>query len=194
MNPDTTIVRIDEPINSATFQCLLRFSPLDKQQRILRQRIKQNADAMVVGGALARHMLWKAFHIPPDARIAYGEFGKPYLPNYPKAHFNISHSGGYVACAVCDVPVGVDIQEIIPFRPEIAARVCSQTELGEIYASQNPEKQFVRIWVKKECAIKLIGSSIGKEIKELQIPPNMQFWAHEFDNVVIGVCTASLNA
>ena len=43
--------------------------------------------------------------------IAYGEKGKPYLPEFPGLYFSLSHSGDYVALALSCHPVGVDIQE-----------------------------------------------------------------------------------
>ena len=72
MNLDIADVRVDKPINIETFNYLLQFSPPEKQQRILRQRVKRNADTMVIGGALVRYMIWKRFHIPLNALIAYG--------------------------------------------------------------------------------------------------------------------------
>lgn len=161
MTPDIILVRINEPIDSAAFQFLLRFSPPEKQQRILRQRVKQNADTMIVGGALVRHMLWKAFGIPSDARIAYGEFGKPYLTDYPHTHFNISHSGPYVACAVCSVPVGIDVQEIVSYHPDIANRVFNFCEREEIQNSSNVSVGFTKVWTQMESRIKAAGLRIG---------------------------------
>lgn len=36
---------------------------------------------------------------------AVGKHGKPYLANHPKIHYNISHSGEFVICAISGVPV-----------------------------------------------------------------------------------------
>jgi len=73
MNPNICIVKVEEAINERTFYFLMRFAPLEKQERILRQRVKQNADNMLVGAALARHMIWETFQIPLcQQHIAYG--------------------------------------------------------------------------------------------------------------------------
>lgn len=161
-DPVVCFLKVETPIDHPTLQFLLKFSPPEKKQRILRQRVKQNADTMTVGGALARYMLWKNFHIPPDAQIAYGEFGKPYLLDYPEVHFNISHSGQFVACAVADRPVGVDVQMIAEYRSNAAGRVCSEVELAEIVASGNPTAEFTKLWTRKEAYIKWTGESIGR--------------------------------
>lgn len=161
MTPDTIIVQVNKPIDHAVFQYLLQFSPPEKRQYILRQRVKQNADTMAVGGALARYMLWRAFHIPPDVHIAYGEFGKLYLPDYPHAHFNISHSGEYVACAVCDAPIGIDIQKVVAYRPATADRICTPEELKQIEYSKDKGAEFTRIWARKEARAKTTGMGIA---------------------------------
>ena len=38
------------------------------------------------------------------------KYGKAYISNHSDIHFNVSHSGKYVACAIADTPVGVDIE------------------------------------------------------------------------------------
>lgn len=160
------IVQNKVSIDSKTFQFLLQFSPPEKRQRILSQRIKQNADNMVVGGALVRHMLWEKFRIPANASISYGEFGKPYLTDYSETHFSISHSGSFVACAVCDRPVGVDIQEIIAYQYDIAAKVCTHKELQQIEASVDSAAEFTKIWAMKEAKVKAMGSGIWKNLQD----------------------------
>jgi len=162
MNPDICLVKIEEPLDDRTANFLMKFSPPEKHSRILRQRIKRIADTMIVGGALARHMLWKHFSIPPNAQISYGKFGKPYLSDFPQCHFNISHSGQYVVCAVYNAPIGVDIQQIVPYRSDVAIRVFSPAELRQIENSSDPSAEFTRLWTRMEARIKALGIGIGQ--------------------------------
>lgn len=173
-------------LNEETFQFLLQFSPLEKQQRILRQRIVQNALNMVVGGALARYMLWKEWEIKPDARIACEKFGKPYLPDHPNAHFNISHSGQFVVCAVCNTPIGIDVQEIIPYRPDIAKKVCNNTELVQIEAAENRSVEFTKIWTRKEAAVKKSGLGIGCDLS-FEILSSQEIHSIHIENIFISI-------
>lgn len=139
MMPAVCLVKNKEPIDDATFRFLMQIAPPEKRDRILRQRVKQNANNMLVGAALARHIIWKIFRIPLSQQIiAYDPCGKPYLRDYPNAHFNISHSGQYVVCAVADRPVGIDVQVIGKYRPDVATRVCCEEELARIEASSEP--------------------------------------------------------
>lgn len=167
MTPCVYIVKNDKPLDNAAFQFLLQFVPPEKLERILSQRVKQNADNMLVGSALMSHLLFKTFHIPfSKQRIVYGFYGKPHLRDYPDVHFSISHSGIYVACAVADRPVGVDVQMITEYKPNIADRVCSKAELAKIVASNDPAAEFTKIWTRKEAYAKWTGKGIGRIMSE----------------------------
>lgn len=192
MIPDVSIVRINEPINSTTFQYLLRFSPADKQQRILRQRIKQNADTMVAGSALVRYVLRKVFHIPRDAHIAYGEFGKPYLPDYPNVYFNLSHSGQYVVCAVSDRPVGIDIQVIRPYYLDVVRRVYNPRELEQIKNSADPASEFTKLWTKKEAYLKMLGCGLITDIKATAYSTASQMKTLKYENTYLSYISAGI--
>ena len=39
------------------------------------------------------------------------EDGKPFIPGLADIHFNLSHSGDYIACAFSDQEVGLDLRE-----------------------------------------------------------------------------------
>lgn len=189
MEPILYLVRIPKPIEEPTFRFLLQFSPPEKQERILRQRVKQNADAMVVGAALARHMIFQVFHIPlSKQRIAYGPYGKPYLPDYPNAHFNISHSGQYVACAVSDRPVGVDVQEITPYRPDVAKLVCTPEEILQIETSPDPAAEFTTLWTKKEAYGKMMGCGIDPILLDHKGIESVLIKTYPLDNAFLSFC------
>lgn len=101
--------------------------------------------------------------------LAFGEYGKPYLPQYPHVHFNISHCDTGCAVAVADCPVGVDIQDIRPFSWAVAQKVCCPKELAELEKCADRNKLFALIWAIKESYGKLTGEGIRilYEIREL---------------------------
>ena len=92
---------------------------------------------------------------------AYKENGKPYFTDCD-LYFNISHSGDYVACALSDHPVGMDIQKETEYKDRVARRVFSETEYELLQKSENKQKTFCCIWAKKEAAVKLTGGGIGQ--------------------------------
>lgn len=94
-----------------------------------------------------------------EVRLAFGEKQKPYLPDTPHIHFNLSHSGRYALCALSDVPVGCDIEQVREENPRIAVRF-SAAEYADITAQPTPERQrdfFFRYWTLKESYMKAVG-------------------------------------
>ena len=66
--------------------------------------------------------------------IAYGEKGKPYLPEFPGLYFSLSHSGDYVALALSCHPVGVDIQEKRELSDALQMKYFTEEERKSGYA------------------------------------------------------------
>lgn len=110
-----------------------------------------------------------------------GEHGKPCFPAFPAFHYNISHSGDFVVCAVSDRPVGIDIQQISENadRPmKIASHFFSKEEQEALQALRSdPAKNtdstepssdlafctlFTRYWTAREAYIKLNGLGLSE--------------------------------
>ena len=181
MTPEIYLVKVDSPIDENTFQYLLKFVQARKQERILKQKIKQNADNMLVGEILAKIIIKKTFGIDIAKQIFhYTGYGKPYLINSPNVHFNISHSGEYVACAVSNKHIGVDIQKIGEYNPDVARRVCNEQELKQIEDSSDKASEFTKFWTQKEAILKMYGIGIADfEIKNClnnQMVKNVKFY------------------
>lgn len=167
MTPEVCLVKVDAPIEDGVFRYLLGIVQEDRQKRILRHRIKQNADNMLIGDILAKALIKKVFEIPiKNQEFAYTEHGKPYLLDFSHIHFNISHSEEFVLCAVADKKIGVDIQKIRDYKPDLAKRVCCDAEIEHIEGSSDKASEFTRIWTQKEAALKMRGTGIaGGDIK-----------------------------
>ncbi len=75
--------------------------------------------------------------------------------------FNISHSEEYVICVISDKPVGVDIQKIGEYNPDVAKRVCNEKELLEIENSFDKASEFTKLWTQKEAILKMYGIGIA---------------------------------
>lgn len=171
----------------------MQFVPPEKQERIFRQRVKQNADNILIGTVLAKYMLLKTFHIPfSEQHIDYGLYGKPYLRDYPNAHFNISHSGQFVGCAVSKHPVGIDIQEIVYYRRDVAQHICSPNELLQIETSSEPSAEFTKIWTQKEAYLKMLGTGIFKELREVVLLEKSAAQTARYMNIFISVQSSNI--
>lgn len=188
MTPVVYIIKNSKPVDATTFQYLMQFVSEEKKERILRQRIKQNADNMLVGAVLAKYMLLKYFQITfSKQHISYGRYGKPYLHDYPNAQFNISHSGQFVACAISDRPIGVDIQEIVPYHRDVAKRVFSLEELSHIESSPDRSAEFTRLWTQKEAYLKMVGIGFSDRLDETALLKQTKVQTARYMNIFISI-------
>lgn len=101
-------------------------------------------------------------------KMAEGSCGKPYAANFCNFCYSISHSGEWVLCAVDDMDIGADIQEMKPPKMALARRFYSECEykrLLEYEADKDRQAlEFYRMWTAKESCVKLTGSGIGAGI------------------------------
>lgn len=113
-----------------------------------------------------------------DYGIDYGEYnpipvvkgvhGKPQLKEYPHIFHNISHTAGLAACAIGDVPMGIDVEEIRPFSENIIRKVMSEQEKEQFYKLKGEEQTafFFKIWTLKESYVKAGGWGITIPLTE----------------------------
>lgn len=115
-----------------------------------------------------------------DYDIEYIANGKPVYKN-SDIHFNLSHAGNYVVCAVSDKAVGVDIERQRKNVIRVAKRFFTQAECDWI---GDESLKFSRIWTLKEAYAKLTGEGIAGTVSKAE-------FRHEADNginnaVVVG--------
>lgn len=89
--------------------------------------------------------------------------GKPFLPDHPHLHFSISHCQNKVVCALCDAPLGVDLERERPLRAPVASRICSSSESADTPAA------FFSLWTAKEAAVKAVGLGLRFPLRAVEI-------------------------
>lgn len=105
--------------------------------------------------AFAVREVWGWTELPA---LAHGERGKPFFPNCPERHFNLSHTAGLCLCALSEAgPVGADIERVRPRRRELPRYVMTEEELAAFDGSW---EQFYEVWTLKEAYCKFLGGSI----------------------------------
>jgi 4'-phosphopantetheinyl transferase len=114
---------------------------------------------------------------PADVRLEYGEYGKPRASaiHGSAIHFNVSHSGGLAAYAVCrTTDVGIDIEQddggVDP--GELAPTICSAAELRKFQGCPASEQRtmFFRLWTRKEAYLKCLGRGLSMEPDTVEVP------------------------
>jgi 4'-phosphopantetheinyl transferase len=106
--------------------------------------------------------------VPIPYTLQKGKYGKPFLPQSPDLHFNLSHCKGAVLCGTASLPIGVDAEPVTrPCKERVIRRVCTETEQQAIRQADNPNLQFIRFWTLKESFVKAIGIGISYPMQQI---------------------------
>ncbi|MFZ5351497.1 MAG: 4'-phosphopantetheinyl transferase family protein [Bacillota bacterium] len=151
---------------------LLKYISEERKEKI--KKFKNDMDGLrsLLSEAMIRYILIRYYNIENDSiRIKYNHYGKPYIEKYENIHYNISHAGEWVVCAVHDSPVGIDIEKIQIIDIKIAKRFFAPTEYEYIKSSQDYDtlKRFYDIWTLKESFLKALGCGLSKPLNSFSI-------------------------
>ncbi len=158
---------------------------MERQEKVMRTRNEKDQVRILAAGLLLQYAVEQELDrkIPGTSLcIRQKEGGKPYLVDYPQIHFNLSHSGEMVACAIGTIEVGVDIQQLVPVKEKVAARFFTEKEnerLRQCATAKEYEKQFFQYWCRKESYLKLTGEGLGG-IAKLFLPH--EIWEKQLDS------------
>lgn len=136
-----------------------------------------------------------------DAVFKTEKYGKAYISNHENIHFNLSHSGKIVLCAISDREVGVDVEYIDPeIDLNIAKNYFYNSEYENIMKSQNKADEFFRYWVLKESYMKYTGLGMNLQLDSFEImiedkirlkndKENLKFNLFDIENYKIGIAS-----
>ena len=109
--------------------------------------------------------------VPP---VAFGEHGKPFFPDYPSLHFNLSHTDTLVCAALSASPVGIDAQTLITASDAVVRRVLSPAERKLLAEADDKAALFTRFWTQKEAYAKQTGEGLSCGFSSLDFAPCAQ--------------------
>ena len=127
------------------------------------------------------------------------KYGKAYISNHENIHFNISHSGKMVLCAISDKEVGADIEYIDPtIDLNIAKYYFYNSEYENIMNAKNKSEEFFKYWVLKESYMKYTGLGMNLQLDSFEImiedtirlkndKNNLKFNLFDIENYKIGI-------
>lgn len=93
-----------------------------------------------------------------------GPKGKPFFPE-PGCQFSISHSRGLVGCALESVPVGLDIERVRKFSPDVIEKMCTPEE-ALMVSGEDRGSRLTQLWTCKESHMKLTGLGFSQGLQE----------------------------
>lgn len=115
------------------------------------------AQSAALGASRRRREEWLTVRVllhealGPDARIAYFPTRRPYLLE-SSLHLSVSHTHGYVAIALADYPLGMDIELWSPRALRLTPHFLLPDERNLL--PPDPEREAVMLWSAKETAYK----------------------------------------
>lgn len=196
-------VLADAAVFDAAYQMLPRWRK-DKADFYLRasdQRLSVGA------GLLLQRGLADCKLAGQETEVAFGQYGKPYLPNHPEIHFNLSHSGSLAVAVFADTDVGCDIEQVGQADMALAEKFFCAGEYAYLVRQQEGEARdtaFCRLWTLKESFVKATGLGLGKlppDAFEIELLPDGMvnvwqqvdkasygFWGQRGEGMCLGVC------
>ena len=120
---------------------------------------------------------WSRVHQLPINQqpiFLYNDYGAPYIEGGP--HFSISHCKRGIAVAVSENPIGIDIEAIRTFSPELMRKTMNEDEQLRITYSATPDVEFIRFWTQKEALLKLQGTGIISDLHHVLAHVQDVFW------------------
>ena len=155
-------VRIFDRMEECTEEAVQAMLPQVSQQR--REQALRYRHLFGRFCCLKSWLMLSAMHIG-EMEFLYNEHGKPYIEGGP--FFSISHCKEAIAVALDDRPIGIDVESIRRFDPELVTRTMNDSEQALIAASAHPERAFIRLWTQKEAVLKMEGTGI-ESFEQLQ--------------------------
>ena len=172
------------------YQRLYEQASQERKARADRYRRREDALRCLAAEALLRYSLGT------DCRMETAPGGKPFSPDRPDLHFNLSHSGNWAVIAWGEREVGVDVESIRPDTnvQALARRYFSPEEQLYVLKSETDrQRRFFEVWTGKESYVKYLGRGIQMDLKSfsiLSLPQDLRLHRHTLpDGSLLCLCT-----
>ena len=149
---------------------------------------------------LAYRLLCRAlreeYDIDEPPAFTYAPHGKPELafrrPEHAdratgRLHFSLSHCREAVACVIAPHPVGIDVESPRTVAEALVRHTMNAEECRAIAASPRPERAFLRLWTQKEAVLKLLGTGIRGDVKDILCSNEHRLETRETERWVMSV-------
>lgn len=167
------VLKLEEDEYGPGFQeKLINYLPETGKLRV-RDRLNLTSKLQTIAGELlARYSVGQYLGNPQQhIDLIFGKKGKPHISNLSGVHFNISHSGHYVVCAVGPDELGIDVERIRKVNLRVAERFFSASEIHDLMACEEESrmKYFITLWTIKESYLKAIGRGLTQHLNSFTI-------------------------
>lgn len=160
--------KIEEMSETLVMQ-LIDTLPDWRREKALRFKHLAGKRECAVAYQLLQEGLREHYGIEDAPHFVIGEHEKPSLQEHPAIHFNLSHCHTAVLCALCNQPVGVDIERRRECKEALVRHTMNEAEQLLIRTSQDPAMTFTELWTAKEAVVKLTGEGLACNIPDILI-------------------------
>ena len=179
--------RADETVYSRLYALA---SP-ERRSRADQFRRREDALRCVTSDALLRRVLGADY-----SRVTKSPNGKPFLPHRPDFHFNLSHSGNWVAIAWGNSNVGLDVESVChrANMKAVARRFFAEEERQYVFQEEPQQAhRFFEVWTGKESYLKYLGTGLRKDLTSFSVlspePGSNLHWETLPDGSLLCLCT-----
>ena len=130
------------------------------------KRLSLGAGAMLEAALVAEEVT--------DLTMTTGRNEKPRLAHVAGLHFNLSHSGTRVLCAISDHEFGCDVERVAQADMNLARRCFHGAEYAALLQCADPAERnelFYRYWTLKESFMKATGLGFQLPLKDFCVTP-----------------------
>ena len=141
----------------------LPYASAERRESVARFRHASDRSRSLWAELFARQRLAAAAGVSfSEIEITHDEKGKPFWKG-SSFFVSLSHSGGYIAVAVGQDAVGVDVEKKRKAAPAVAKRWFRPEENALLETLSEPERTrlFFRLWTMKEAALKYAGEGLS---------------------------------
>lgn len=160
-------VLVSEDIWEFDLEAALGEISVQRREQALRFRHEQGQRLCVLAYLLLKKGLRTTYGIMENPIFEYNEHGKPSIVDHPDIFFNLSHCKEAAVCVISDHPVGIDVESIREYKESLVRYTMNDAEIREIESSENPASAFIRLWTMKEATMKLVGTGISNDMKNV---------------------------
>ncbi len=142
---------------------------LSKQRTDKLMQLKSLKDKIncCVAFMLLRYGLYYEYSTVEMPLFDFEKREKPYLTNISGISFNFSHCKTAAACIVSKENTAIDIMDIRKIKSSVVRRCCSEEEEMRISTSTDLDREFIRLWTRKECYVKYTGIGLLQDFSEI---------------------------
>lgn len=146
-----------------------------RREQALRFKYELGQRLCVLAYQLLKQGLREVYGIEENPIFEYNEHGKPSIAGHPEIFFNLSHCKEAAICAISDQPIGVDVESVRSFNDSLVRYTMNDDEIQQIESSEDRAVAFIQFWTKKEAALKLMGTGISDNMKQVLCQKELNF-------------------